>query len=296
MPELRDFQLLTSLSRHGHFARAARECGISQPAFSGRIRNLELELGVPLVKRGNRFLGFTDEGEIVLGWARRMLADAEGLRQEIDAAKGALTGRLAIGAVPTALAFVARVPAIMHRSHPGLLLEINSLTSSQIHQGLENCSLDAGVTYLDHELPAGLVSQPLYNERYVLLAPRALAPRLEGSATWAEVEKLPLCLLVPQMRNRRILDDVFARHVGRRPKPIMEANGFVAVLTQVATGAAATIAPEFLADTLTISPDAVRLPMSEPEVRTSIGLVMSDRDPKPPAVRALVEALVGLAR
>ena len=119
MPDLRDMQLLAALARQGHFARAADESGISQPAFSARIRNLEIDLGVPLVKRGNRFGGFTPEGEIALKWARRLLADADGLRQEVEAARGALSGRLAIGVVPTALAFVARVPVRLRAFYLG---------------------------------------------------------------------------------------------------------------------------------------------------------------------------------
>ena len=53
MTDLRDMQLLAALARKNHFARAAEECGISQSAFSARIRNLEVEVGAPIVKRGN---------------------------------------------------------------------------------------------------------------------------------------------------------------------------------------------------------------------------------------------------
>ncbi len=291
MPDLRDMQLLAALARQNHFARAAEECGISQPAFSARIRNLEIELGTPIVKRGNRFIGFTREGEIVLSWARRLLADADGLRQEIEAAKGAVSGRLAIGAVPTALAFAAQIPAEIRKDHPDLSVQIKSLSSNQIHQGLEDSSLDAGITYLDHELPAYLSVEPLYQESYVLLCPQHFAPRASGDATWQEAAELPLCLLTRDMRNRRILDEVFERSVGRIPEPVMETNAFTAALAQVASGAAATIAPHFLAEVLPTSASAVKLPLVDPLVQTPIGLVVGDQDPMPPAVRALMAAV-----
>ncbi len=290
MPNLRDMQLIAALARHRHFARAAAECSISQPAFSARIRNLELELGGPIVKRGNRFLGFTAEGDIALKWARRLLADAEGLRQEIDVARGALTGRLALGAVPTALAYLALVPALLRADHPELTIQLYSLTSSQIHRGLEDFSLDAGVTYLDHELPGTLSVEPLYEEGYVLLAPPRLAPRTEGTATWREAARLPLCLLTRNMRNRRIIDGVFEA-AGEVPQPVLETNDFTAALAQVASGAAATVAPELLADSLPIAAEAVCLRLVEPDVRTPLGLVTAVRDPAPPAVLALMSAL-----
>lgn len=296
MPDLRDMQLLAALARQAHFARAADECGISQPAFSARIRNLEIELGVPVVKRGNRFMGFTAEGEIALKWARRLLADADGLRQEIEAARGALGGRLSVGVVPTALVFVARVPVRLRAAHPDLAIQLYSLTSSQIHQGLEDFSLDAGVTYLDLPRPAALSAEPLYDERYVLLAPPHLAPRREGAVSWAEATDLPLSLLTRNMRNRRILDGIFEAHVGRTPRPALETNDFTAALAQVARGATATIVPEMLADILPFEGDVVRLPLVEPEVTTPIGLLLADREPLPPAALALAAALRAEAR
>ncbi len=291
MPDIRDMQLLASLARHNHFARAAQECGISQPAFSVRIRNMEIELGVPIVRRGNRFLGFTAEGETVLKWARRILADAEGLRQEVELAKGALFGRLSLGAIPTALPFAARASSTLRAAHPGLMMQIRSLTSSQIHRGLDDLSLDAGITYLDSAMPGRLTVMPLYEERYVLLAPAAIAPRAAGTATWREAAALPLCLLTRDMRNRRILDEVFERGAGAAPAPVLETNAFTAALALVDAGGAATVAPALLVETLPPSDDVARLDLVEPHVTTSVVLAVADREPMPPAVLALIEAL-----
>lgn len=290
MTDLRDMQLLSALARHRHFARAAEECGISQPAFSSRIRNLETQFGVPLVKRGNRFMGFTAEGEIVLKWARQLLSDAEGLQQEMAAAKGALSGRLVIGVVPTATAFAARHLGPLRERHPDLIVEIQSATSSQIKRGLEEFSMDAGITYLDQELPVSLQTEVLYEERYVLLAPTDLAPRREGTATWAEAAALPLCLLNKSMRNRRILNEVFDE-IGVAPNLVMETNTFTVALTQVEIGAAATIAPELLVEGFPLSTGAVRLDLTEPSVSKTICLAMADREPTPPAVLALADIL-----
>jgi len=279
-------QLLAALARHKHFARAADECGISQPAFSARIRNLEASLKAPIVRRGNRFMGFTEEGEIVLKWAHKLLADADGLRQDIEQAKGALSGKLRIGVVPTALAYVARLPAILRADHPDMAVHIISATSQQIARGLEDFTLDAGITYLDEELPKSLHVDPLYDEQYVLLCPPDLAPRAKGDATWAEAANVPLSLLTPDMRNRRIIDEVF-RSIDLSPTPVMETNAFTAALAQVATGAAATIATKLLADGLPVGKNTVRLNLIDPVVTKPIGLVVAERDPTPPAVIAL---------
>lgn len=290
MIDLRDMQLLAALARQKHFARAAEECGISQPAFSARIRNLEASLGAPIVKRGNRFIGFTSEGEIVLKWARLLLANADGLRQDIEVAKGGLSGQLKIGVVPTALAFVATLPPKLRALHPDLSVHIISASSSHIARGLEDFSLDAGVTYLDEDLPSSFKPASLYDERYVLVAPKAISPRPAGSISWAEAAELPLCLLTSDMRNRQIIDEIFDR-VGSVPKPVMETNAFTAALAQVSNGISATIAPELLAEGFPIAGDAVRLSLVDPEVSKPIGLITADRDPMPPSLKALLKAL-----
>jgi len=283
-------ELIAALARHKHFARAAEECGISQPAFSARIRNLESTLGVPMVKRGNRFLGFTPEGDIVLKWARRIILDTDGMKQEVQAAKGALVGRLSIGAVPTALTFAARVPAQVQQAHPGLMIRLLSMSSSEILRGIEDFTLDAGITYLDDKGVSGLKTIPLYDEHYVLLVPPALAPRESGTATWEEAAAIPLCLLTSNMMNRKIIDEIFAG-VECAPEPVMETNSFIAALAQVASGALATIAPELLADALPIAEGAVRLRLEKPDVAKSIGMVMADRDPQPPALSAFADII-----
>jgi DNA-binding transcriptional LysR family regulator len=292
MPDIRDMQLLAALARHRHFARAADECAISQPAFSARIRNMELELGVPIVQRGNRFQGFTAEGETVLKWARRVLSDVDGMQQELDLARGALSGRLSIGVVPTALPYVARLPRILRARHPGLSIQIYSLTTGQIHRGLDDFSIDAGVGYLEGDLPKSLApAELLYEERYILIAPADLAPRESGTAAWREAAAMPLCLLTRDMRNRRFLDEVFETHVGAVPTPVLETNDLVSMLAQVEQGASASIVPGMLADSFPLSPGIVRLPLSEPDIATPIGLLLTERDPIPPAVLALTEVL-----
>ena len=99
-------EFLIAIAHEKHFGRAAEACGVTQPTLSAGLKQLEETLGVMLVRRGSRFLGFTNEGERVLEWARRIVSDARGLRQEVEALKRGLTGHLRIAAIPTALPIV----------------------------------------------------------------------------------------------------------------------------------------------------------------------------------------------
>ena len=102
--DIRQLQYLVALARDKHFTRAAQTCNVSQPTLSGRIRQLEQELGVPIVERGHRFHGLTPHGERVLKWAHAILDDWTSLQQEIAALRntaGPLAGRLSIGVIPS---------------------------------------------------------------------------------------------------------------------------------------------------------------------------------------------------
>jgi len=290
MADLRDMQLLDALARHSHFARAAKDCGISQSAFSARIRNMEHELGSPLVKRGNRFMGFTEEGHIALKWARQLLVDANGMRQEIEVLKGTLSGNISIGVIPTALTFAAELPVRLRDTYPNLSIQIFSSSSTQIMKGLEDFSLDAGITYLDDDIPSSLQVKPLYEEKYVLLIPAALAPRSRGQISWREAADLPLCLLTKDMHNRKILDRIFEK-AGVETKPIIETNSFIVALAQVSIGSAATIAPKMLAASLPVETNTVQLELNEPEAAIPIGLLVADRDPALPSITALIKTI-----
>src|SRR6266700_24668 len=79
----RKLEYLIALAKERHFGRAAATCRVSQPALSAAIQQLESELGVEIVKHGRRFQGFTEQGEIVLAWARNLALDWDRLHERL---------------------------------------------------------------------------------------------------------------------------------------------------------------------------------------------------------------------
>src|SRR5690242_21658698 len=100
--------------------------------MSTSLKQLEEILGVMLVQRGSRFQGFTPEGERVLEWARRIVGDAQAMRQEVHALKHGLAGRLRISAIPTALAMVENLTTPFRTRHPAVQFTVLSRTSIDI--------------------------------------------------------------------------------------------------------------------------------------------------------------------
>lgn len=295
MIELKDMQLLAALARHQHFAKAAQDCGMSQPAFSMRIRNMEDKLGISIVRRANRFQGLTEEGMMILQRTRGILDEVKALEQEIAASRGEVSGTLVLGVVPTATAYAAKLVDRVLTSHPRILPRIDVTTSLAIQQRLYEGTIDAGITY-DDSLGRGLVTlQPLYDETYVLLAPQDMVTDFDDSITWAEVAELPLCLLDTQMQNRRILDRVFEDR-GVKPTIVTETNGFMAAMVMARLGSAATIVPRALVDALGDLGGTRVLALVEPEQARLISIATLDRNPELSTVRALKAVVAGFQR
>ena len=288
-------EYLLALARERNFGRAAEQCGVTQPTFSAGIKQLEDTLGVMLVQRTSRFLGFTAEGERVLDWARGIVADTRAMRQEMQTLKKGLSGHLKIAAIPTALAMVSALTTPFRAKHPNVKFTVLSRTSAEVLSMLENLEVDAGLTYIDNEPLGRMRAVPLYLEQYRLLTSESSPLGDRDKVTWAEVAKIPLCLLTPDMQNRRIIDSLL-HAAGGQPDPTLESNSMIVLFSHVRTGRWASVMPEKLADTLGLTERLRSIPIVEPEVVHQIGLVVPPREPMAPLASALVAEASLLAK
>jgi DNA-binding transcriptional LysR family regulator len=279
-------EFMIALARERHFGHAAEACGVSQPTLSAGIKQLEDIFGVLLVQRGSRFQGFTPEGERVLDWARRIVGDTRAMRQEIEALKHGLVGHIRIAAIPTALDMVAMITTPYRARHPDVSFTVLSRTSIEVLGLLENLEIDAGITYLDNEPLGRVKTVPLYNEEYRLLISSDSRLGDNETVTWAEVARVPLCLLTPDMQNRRIIDCLL-RSTGAEPAPTLESDSIIVLFTHVRTGRWASVMPALLAEGLGLTEKVRAIPIVEPETTHSIGLVVPHRDPLTPLINAL---------
>src|ERR1700749_3418795 len=205
-----------------------------------------------LVQRGSRFQGFTPEGERVLDWARRIVGDTRAMRQEINGLKDQLSGEIRIAAIPTVLGMVASLTTPFRARHPEVRFSILSCTSADVLGLLENLEVDAGLTYIENEPIGNVRTIPLFNESYRLLTPPDAMFCDREQVTWTEVGQVPLCLLTPDMQNRRIIDRAL-KSAGVEPTPTLTSNSIIVLYTHVKTGRWASVMPRKLAETLGFS-------------------------------------------
>ncbi len=294
-------EFLIAIAHEKHFGRAAETCGVTQPTLSAGIKQLEDTLGVMLVRRGSRFLGLTTEGERVLEWARRIVSDTRGLRQDVEALKRGLTGHLRIAAIPTALPIVAALTTPFQARHPKVRYTVLSRNSEEILELLSNLKIDAGLTYIDNEPLGNVTKIALYKERYCLVTEKGSPLAGRSSVTWAEAATAPLCLLTRDMQNRRIIDRNLQK-AGANATVMLESNSMIVLFSHIHSERWSSIMPEKLTHIFGLSADTETIPIAgESEVHT-VGLIAGPREPLTPLVSALmleakrVAAVLGSSR
>ncbi|MES1923672.1 LysR family transcriptional regulator [Salinisphaera sp. T31B1] len=286
--DIKQLQYLVALAEERHFTRAAERCHVTQPTLSGRIRQLEQELGVPIVERGQRYHDLTREGHRVLQWAQAILRDCSAMEEELTALKGGLAGRLALGVVPSALPMAVSLTSQMRERYPDVTFSVYSRTSDEILREIQEFQLDAGITYLDNEPVRHMHTAELYIERYCLFVPDTHPWRARETIGWHEAAGEPLCLLTPNMQNRRIIDHAFEL-AQRLPVVPVETDSIINVWAHIKFAGLCSILPAYFSELL--GPDAsiraVDLENTEPSYR--VGLVTLAREPLSPLVSALFE-------
>jgi DNA-binding transcriptional LysR family regulator len=283
---LRQLEYLVALAREKHFGRAAAACNISQPTLSAAIKQLEEELGAPIVERGHKFHGLTAQGRAALDHAHRILAEVDILRRSLREMDRGLTGRLRLGAIPTALPIVSHLTGPFHARFPNVSVTVLSQTSQEIQRGIDDFELDVGLTYLDNEPLENVLTKPIYFEEYVFLTPASGPYAQRRKISWREAAQARLCLLTPDMQNRRIIDGIF-RSVDAQPKPSVETNSIFNLCSHASSGLWSSIVPRQLLQFFGIPRRTKAVELVEPSARRTIGLIMSDRQPSSPLARNL---------
>ena len=291
----RQLEYFVAVAQERHFARAAEKCYVSQPALSAAIAKLERELNVTLINRGHSFEGLTPEGERLVVWAKRILAEHDAFKAEVHAVRSGITGTLRLGAVPTASTTAPLMLSAFCSAHPLVKVQINSrLAATELYRRLREFELDAAIVHSASEDAHDVDLVPLYEERYVLLSSADMLPSGASTLAWPDAAQLPLALLRADMRDRQIIDEAFARH-GITVTPQVETDSVASLFAQVASGNWACIVPHTWLWTSPPSAEIRAVEMVDPVLKVEIALATNAAGPGSPVARALIASARQLA-
>lgn len=287
---LRQFHYVVALEKESHFGRAAERCNVSQPTLSSGIKQLETELGIAIILRHQKFQGFTEEGQRVVEWSKRLLADRAAMMEELAIMRSTVHGRLRIGAMPMSSPLLPTFSRLFNEQYPSVQIDIQFLGFEQMTVGLTNFEIDVGITYLDQQPLDRFMTMPLYEDRLSVLLPDNEWLGEQSTVSWKDIAELPLCLLSPFMHEREIMDQAFSS-AGCQPRPKMESNSIFQLAFHVMSGEVATIVPE----NFTLANNAFggtrEKVISNPTVSQKIGLVWAKGTPIQPMAKATIELM-----
>ena len=175
--ELRQLRYVEAVERHRHFTRAAEELHVAQSALSHQVRRLEAELGTELFARTSRTVVPTEAGEAVAARARRVLAEVEGAREEVDDLRGLVKGRVTVGALlPAGAIDVPALLAQFSHDYPGVDVTLQEGTAGDMLRYLSRDEIDAAFSLLATDPPESLVAERISSEELVATFPPGTAP------------------------------------------------------------------------------------------------------------------------
>ncbi|WP_315141014.1 LysR family transcriptional regulator [Achromobacter marplatensis] len=289
LDHLRTFAQVVEL---GSFSAAAERGGVTQPAVSLQIRQLERRFGVKLVERLGRRAGPTAAGLELLTHIRVIDAALAQAEQAMSAHASQVSGRIRLGTGATACTYLLpSVLADLRRRFPALDIVASTGNTSDMLRGLENNTLDMALV----TLPApGRMFQvnPVMEDEFVAIFPARDAGAIPDVATPQSLAGLPLVLFEPGARTRRLVDDWFEA-AGVAAKPVMELGSTEAMKEIVAAGLGCAVLPK-LAVSGAGQRDALAVRSLTPRLSRDLALVLRRDKPLSRGLRHLQEALLAL--
>lgn len=164
---IQQLEYIVALDKHRRFVEAAEECGVTQPTLSAMIMKLEDELDVKIFDRSKHPVEPTATGRLLIRQAETALREANRLKEVVASERGSLSGDLSLGIIPTAAPYI--LPLFLSRyreAYPEVRLRISEFPVAEGLERVRTSDIDAMIASVPDTVPQGIVSIPLYRERF----------------------------------------------------------------------------------------------------------------------------------
>jgi len=269
--DLNDLQAFRAVVEQGSFRKAADAVRISQPALSRRIEKLEDALGVRLFERTTRKVSLTQAGRGFMPSVERLLDDLDVALLGISEVASNRMGHVTVACVPSAAYyFMPSVIAHYHRQFPRIKVKVLDSSAHDVLSAVVNGEADFGLSFMG-TLEAEVEFEPLVQEVYVVACRRDHPLAGRASVTWAELYQQDYISLDKTSGNRFLLDQALSGVVPQRPS-ICETRHVTTMIGLVEAGLGVAAVP-MMAMPAGEHPILTQVPLTEPEVVRSVGLI-----------------------
>jgi LysR family hydrogen peroxide-inducible transcriptional activator len=269
---IRQLEYFDALVQTRHFGRAAGLVGVTQPALSAQIGEMEQRLDTRLFTRGGKAVDLTEEGRALQARVEAILADLRELENAARRGRLAMTGRLRLGIIPTVAPYA--LPGILpelRRLFPGLALELREAVTQVLVDETLAGRIDAAIVALPLHRP-GLAAEPIARDPFLLAIP-ASEPGFVKPPVPPESPMLERLMLLEEGHCMR--DQALALCGEMRPAAMANygATSLTTLLQMVAHGFGVTLIPSIALRSAQDLRDIRIVPFAEPAPARTLGLV-----------------------
>ena len=247
--ELRHLRTIAAVARHGSLTKAGEELYLSQSAISQQIRRLELELGFEVFRRNSRKVELTPEGRVILSCAKRVIAEVDGLHDELEELTGRLRGELRIGGVyPTGPYDLFGMLGDFRAANPEVAVHMTENTQDNVLAALRADELDCAFTALDPDaLGDEFAATLLWEEELVAALPVGHRLCEQARVTFEDLAGEDLIGFQESSALRRRLERAMAGR-GLQPRNAFICTEMAAVRTLASKGLGIAVMPRTIAE------------------------------------------------
>jgi len=286
---VRQLQAFLRLAASRSFTVAARQVGLSQPAFSLSIRRLEEAVGARLFDRDTRRVALTPEGLEFLPVAQRLVADWTAAFSDLSDLIAKRRGHVVVAALPSLATTL--LPATLVRyaaSYPGIEIGVRDVPPDEVLKLIKTGKADLGLS-VDPGRADDLVFEPLLSDSFVLVCRADHPLAADGPARWADLARYPFVAMALATSVRQHIDVALVR-AGVHVPTFIEVQQLATLSGMVAAGLGASALPS-LCLPITLQPSMVWRRLRRPGVSRRLGLLRRSRQPLSMAANALATAL-----
>lgn len=284
LPRIRNF---VAVAEERQFRRAAERVGLSQPALSAQLRELEEFLGAALLSRTTRSVHLTAEGEKFLVRARNILADVDAAVLEVRDHASLRRGRLSVAAIPSvASRLLPEVVAGFMQRFPGIDVQMIELSSEDVEQSVASGNADLGIGPAP-ERNSELSFSFLLRDRFIGLVPKTNKLASQKRARLEALLDYPLIATITGTSIRATLERAYQEY-GRSLRVTHSVTQHQTIVAMVGAGLGVALLPSL---SLGETPNAAKLLVTNPQITRDIGVVQRKGEAASAAAREFADAM-----